>query len=126
VTDLQKRVAYMRRDFDLSTFQRSRYWAEECRGIVEAMLAAPQAEPVAKVVAADLGPWQSAASEFALVQIEWLNKSPPPVGTKFYATPQPQASAEDVALVGEWMDCNGNPKRKAAWQRIRASLGVGK
>lgn len=50
-----ERVAYMRRDFSLSTFQRSRYWAEECRMIVEAMLAiAPQPQASAGSDAGDL------------------------------------------------------------------------
>jgi hypothetical protein len=43
--------------------------------------------------------------------------------------PQPQASAqasaEDVALVDFWMSLNAG-EHEAAWQRIRASLGVGK
>lgn len=39
---LAERIAYMRRDFDLSTMQRSRFWAEECRMLVEAMLAAAE------------------------------------------------------------------------------------
>lgn len=52
MTDFRERVAYMRRDFDLSTLQRSRYWAEECRMIVEAMLAAAP-QPQAAVVLLD-------------------------------------------------------------------------
>jgi hypothetical protein len=42
-----------------------------------------------------------------------------------YAAPQPQASAEDVALVGKATNWYGNDSQEA-WQRIRASLGVGK
>lgn len=32
-----KRIYYMRRDFDLSTVERTRFWARECRDIVEAL-----------------------------------------------------------------------------------------
>jgi hypothetical protein len=39
---------------------------------------------------------------------------------------QPQASAEDVALVGSCMKRWAPTVELAAWQRIRASLGVGK
>jgi hypothetical protein len=44
------------------------------------------------------------------------------------APPRPQASAEDVMFVDELLRQSGlaGPMMKAAWQRIRASLGVGK
>jgi len=53
---LAERIAYMRRDFDLSTMERSRFWAEECRMLVDAMFAATQAPPAARdETLADIG-----------------------------------------------------------------------
>jgi hypothetical protein len=39
---------------------------------------------------------------------------------------RPQASAEDLAAVDAAMNYLDAPNKRAAWQRIRASLGVGK
>jgi hypothetical protein len=43
-----------------------------------------------------------------------------------FAAPQPQASAEDVALVGRYVTAHKSltTDLRDAWQRIRASLGV--
>ncbi len=50
--------------------------------------------------------------------VRWYSRNIPRAGTKLYAAPQPQASAEDIALVDEVM--RGWPKFYEAWQRIRA------
>lgn len=42
------------------------------------------------------------------------------------AAPQPQAAPEDVALVSDALWYGLTPDASAAWQRIRASLEVGK
>lgn len=95
----------------------------ECVKTARTMLAAPhpQAEPVAVVMADGyplwLASWLSSPSYRSL-----------PAGTKLYTAPQPQpqASEEDVALVNAEFRLTvvDESPAVAAWQRIKASLGV--
>jgi hypothetical protein len=83
----------------------------------------PQAEPVA---------WRYKVGG------EWHASSRPPTAVAMwndieevvplYTAPQPQASAEELVLVDELVRQSGlaGPTIKDAWQRIRASLEVGK
>lgn len=44
--------------------------------------------------------------------------------TEKVTQPQPQPSAEDVALVDALVNAESYPNERDAWQRIRASLEV--
>jgi hypothetical protein len=95
----------------------------------------PQARPhvnlsglVAQAFATECWRAQPHASDYEIADAI-LEKLAP-----YLATPQPQAgaqaSAEDLTLVGETLASLGASRAElaveAAWQRIRASLGVGK
>jgi hypothetical protein len=94
----------------------SRQW--QARGIAAPQ---PQAEPVAWSDAADWLERESAAVYGVCIShhaeaANWLREAAP--------QPQPQASAEDVALVDDIIF--QFPGAREAWERIRASLGVGR
>jgi hypothetical protein len=51
------RLERMRREFSLTTFERARFWADECRMIVEALLAMAQQQPSPQASAEDVVAW---------------------------------------------------------------------
>lgn len=97
-----------------------------CQRLAEAVK--PQAEPVASVA------WQEGyragvnderISE-ANIGIAGFGAKVEPNRNNPYAAPQPQASAEDVALVSDAFTYGLTEASIFAWRRIKASLGVAK
>ncbi|MFN8993811.1 MAG: hypothetical protein ACK5X3_09175, partial [Pseudomonadota bacterium] len=93
----------------------------------------PQAEPVGEWVMVPREPthamlkagveWGGEAMDYH----EAMGRIGAAWGPMLAAAPQPQASAEDVELVGRYVTAHKSLKTDLhdAWQRIRASLGVG-
>jgi hypothetical protein len=110
-----ERVVYMRRDFDLSTFQRSRYWAEECRMIVEALFT-ETAPKIAAVRTLEGMRYTYHGGE------QWK----PPLGERPAWLDEKQASAEDFELVSlaikEHAARYPGCETEHAWQRIETDM----
>jgi hypothetical protein len=91
---------------------------------VLAELGLTQAEPVGEVWVKVIPENWGYTPREEITKVRWTGGEPP-AGTKLYAAPQPQpqASAEDVALVDRAVrSCPFTDWEYAAWQRIRASL----